>query len=127
MHELFDLIVAVGLMMFLAAGLVVVSLVLWVRAQRRRARERVQRALDRLAEQIAFRLAAGEAPGWALARYDRLTEDARRARTWGALQRLVWRERLLDEARAALLSAPNRWDALARSRRATRRAHAAHC
>jgi hypothetical protein len=126
MHELFDLIAAVSLMMFLAAGLVAASLVLWVRAQRRRARVCVERTLDRLAEQVARRVAAGDAPGWALERYTRLTEDARTARTWGSLQRLVWRERLLDEARTALLSAPDRWNPLAASRRANRRARSAH-
>jgi Flp pilus assembly protein TadB len=124
-HDLVDFIAAVSLMMFVAAGLVAASLVLWMRAQRRRARQRVERTLDRLAERVALQLAAGEAPGWALERYKRLTEDARRAHTWGALQRLVWRERLLDEARAVLLSAPDRWEALRRPRQATRRAHSA--
>ncbi|MFI5302908.1 MAG: hypothetical protein ACHREM_32865 [Polyangiales bacterium] len=126
MHELFDLIAAVSLVMVVAAGLAAASLIFWVRAQRRRARRRVERTLDRLAGQIAVHLAAGEAPGWALERYKRLTEDARRARTWGSLQRLVWREHLLDAARAALLSAPERWAGLRRSRQATRRAHSAH-
>jgi len=125
-HELFDLIAAVSLVMFVTAGVVAASLVFWVRAQRRRARRRVERTLDRLAEQVALHLAAGEAPGWALERYQRLTEDARRARTWGSLQRLVWRERLLDEARAVLLSAPDRWSVLRRTRQATRRARSAH-
>lgn len=125
-HELVDLIAAVSLMMFVTAGLVLVSLALWVRAQRRRARERVERILDRLADQVALRVAAGDAPGWTLERYARLTEDSRRARTWASLQRLVWRERLLDEAQAVLLSAPNRWDALRRARRGTRRARSAH-
>lgn len=120
MHELVDLIAAVSLMMFVTAALVLVSLLLWVRAQRRRARERVERILDRLAEQVALRVAAGDAPGWTLERYARLTEDARRARTWAAQRRLVWRERLLDEAQAVLLSAPDRWDALRRARRGTR-------
>ncbi len=126
MHELVDFIAAVSLMTFVAAGLVAASLILWVRAQRRRARQRVERTLDRLAEQVALHLAAGEPPGWALKRYTRLTEDARLAHTWGSLQRLVWRERLLDEARAVLLSAPDRWEALRRSRQATRRGHSAH-
>ncbi len=126
MHELVDLIAAVSLMMFVTAGLVLVSLLLWVRAQRRRARERVERVLDRLAEQVARRMAAGDAPGRTLERYARLTDDARRAHTWGSLQRLVWRERLLDEAQAVLLSAPDRWDALRRNRRAARRARSAH-
>ena len=126
MHELVDLIAAVSLMMFVTAGLVVVSVLLWVRAQRRRARERVERVLDRLAEQVARRVAAGDAPGWTLERYARRTDDAGRARTWGSLQRLVWRERLLDEAQAVLLSAPDRGDALRRTRRATRRARSAH-
>lgn len=121
MHELVDLIAAVSLMMFVTAGLVLASLLLWVRAQRRRARERVERVLDRLADQVALRVAAGDAPGWTLERYARLTEDARRARTWASLQRLVWRERLLDEAQAVLPGAPDRWDALRRTRRAARR------
>jgi len=126
MQALVDLIAAVSLMMLVAAGVIAVSIVLWVRAQRRRARAGVERVLDRLADQIAVRLAAGEAPGWALERYKRLTEDARTARTWGSLQRLVWRERLLDEARAAVLSAPDRWDALARALRGIRRAPTTH-
>lgn len=122
MHQLVDLIAALSLMMFVTAGIAVVAVLLWVRAQRRRARARVERVLDRLAEQVARRVAAGDAPGWTLERYARLTDDARRARTWAALQRLVLRERLLDEAQAVLLSAPDRWDALRRRRRATRRA-----
>jgi len=126
MHVLLELIAAVSLMMLIAAGAVVLSIVLWVRAQRRRARAGVERALDRLAEQIAVRLAAGEVPGWTLERYKRLAEDARTARTWGALQRLIWRERVLDEARAAVLRAPERWDALARSLRGGRRAPSTH-
>lgn len=123
MQQLFDLVAAVTLAMFVAAGLVVLSLVLWVRAQRRHARKRVERTLDRLADEIARHLAAGETPAWALDRYKRLTDDLRVARTWGSLQRLILRERLLDEARAVLLSAPSRWEALRRSRQATRRAH----
>jgi len=121
-QQLVDLIAALSLMMFVTAGLVLVAVLLWVRAQRRRARARVERILDRLAEQVALRVAAGDAPGWTLERYARLTDDARRARTWASLQRLVWRERLLDEAQAVLLSAPDRWGALRRRRPATRRA-----
>ena len=115
MQQLFELVAAFSLAMLVAAGLVAASLVLWVRAQRRRARMRVERALDRLAEQVAMRLAAGDAPGFALDRYRRLTDDARRARTWGSLQRLVWRERLIDEAGAVLAGAVDR--------RRARRAH----
>ncbi len=119
MQQLFDLLAAVTVAMLVAAGLVAASLVLWVRSQRRRARRRVERTLDRLAEQVAARLAAGDAPGWALERYRRLTDDARQARTWGALQRLVWRERLLDEALTVVLSAADRRDRRRRSRRAS--------
>ncbi len=122
MQQLFDLLAAVTVAMLVAAGLVAVTLMLWVRAQRRRARRRVERTLDRLAEQVASRLAAGDAPGWALERYRRLTDDARQARTWGALQRLVWRERLLDEALGVVQSASTRRDALRRYRRTDRRA-----
>jgi hypothetical protein len=116
-QDLFDLVVAVTLMMFVAAGLVAASLVLWVRAQRRLARKRVEQTLNRLAEEVALRLAAGEAPGWALERYKRLSEDVRRARTWGSLQRLALRERVLDDARAMLVGAPGRWTVLRRTRR----------
>jgi len=98
---LFDLLAAVSLMMFVAAGLVAAALVVWEKAKRRRACACAERALDRLAEQVTLRVVAGEAAGWAPDRYQRLTEDARCAHTWGSPQRLVWRERLLDEARGA--------------------------
>lgn len=125
MHELVAFIVAVSLVTLVSAGVMATSLLLWVRTRRRRARRRLEQTLDRLAEQVAHRLASGKSPGWALARYARLAEDAGSARTWGSLQRLVLRERLLDEARAVLLAAPDRWDALKRSRRTAIRADSA--
>jgi hypothetical protein len=118
MQELLDLIVAVTVAMLLTAGLVAFSIYLWIRAQRRRARRAVERTLNRLAGQVAQRIASGDAPGWALHRYGRLSEDAGRARTVSALGWLVVRERLLDEARGAVLRAPGRLDAMRRSRRA---------
>lgn len=126
MQELLDFIVALSLVMLVAAGLVLASLWLWVRAQRRRARRRVEQTLDRLAEQVARRLAVGDAPGWALSRYARLTDDARSAHTWGALQRLVLRERLFDEARTAFLRAPGRLESFRRRRPAAPRTRSAN-
>jgi hypothetical protein len=124
-HALVDLIAAVGVVMFALAATVVVATALWMRGRRRAARRHVDRTLDRLAGQIAQRLASGDAPGWALVRYERLSDDVQRARTWRALQQLVWRERVLDEAEHAVRRVPmlvSRWR---RSRQSADRVDAA--
>ncbi len=121
-----DLIAAMGIAVVVVASAAAVALGLWVRTRRRTARRQVERTLDRLAGQVAQRLAAGDAPGWALVRYERLSDDVRRARTWRALQQLIWRERLLDEAQTAARRAPALWATWRRSRRDRRRTRPAH-
>lgn len=121
MQQLVDMLVVGVVMMLIAAGLIAATVALWIRAQRRRARAHLERTLDRLAQQVTLRVAAGSSPGWALYRYARLTDDARGARTWVALQRLIWRERLLEDARTRLGQAPERIDALTASLRSRRR------
>jgi len=118
MQQLLDLIIAVSIAMLLTAGVVAFAVYMWVRKQRRRARRAVERTLDRLAGQVTQRVSAGGAPGWALHRYGRLADDAARAQTWTGLQWLVVRERILDEARGAIVSAPKRLGAGRRARRA---------
>lgn len=126
MQTLVDLIAAVGVAMITIAAAVVVAAACWLRTRRQVARRQIERTLDDLAGQVAKRLASGEAPGWALVRYERLSEDVRRARTWRALQQLVWRERLLDEAQTAVRRAPELWSTWRRSRQAARRVDPAH-
>lgn len=120
-----DLIAAMGIAVIVVALATAVAVALWVRTRRRVARRQIEGTLDRLAGQVAQRLAEGDAPGWALVRYERLSDDVRRARTWRALQQLILRERLLDEAQAAVRRAPALWARWRRSGRNRRRIHPA--
>jgi hypothetical protein len=70
---------------------------LWLRGRRRRARNDVERLLDGLSARVADDLAAGR-EGWALRRYERVADEAPRARRLRELQVILWRERALDGA-----------------------------
>ena len=106
------------------AALIAGGTALAVRAQRRRTRARLEAVLDRLADEVAVRLAAGRPGGAPLARYERLAGDLRSARTWRRLQRLLMRERLLDRVADVTRLAACDGDPAARARAVVAQAQA---
>jgi len=100
MTALAEALALVALTGLLLVGLPVAAGSLWLRRRRRRLRAELERVLDRLAAEASTSLAAGGGASWALGRYRRLGDDLARTRTWRGLQRLLWRERLLDRAGA---------------------------
>lgn len=108
MQQLLDAAVGAAVFALVLAGVAALAVWMWIRAMRRRARAGVERMLDRLAGDVTRRVAGGAAPGWAHHRYQRLGEDARVARTFGALQWLVVRERVLASAYGAVTAGVTR-------------------